>query len=174
MKYQDFFDLADRKLAKSQDYVEFKRIVDDLLTQRFNYNFYIEKIGKIQNLSPTEKAKITQAAQSSILSGKIEATSIAVIIQTLIDNAHKYSKKSGKVEIHISDQPDHIFFSVESYGPRILDSERELIFQPFKRAKDAIKSQEEGAGHGLYISQLIAKRIGTIIEVEQEAQLRMV
>jgi signal transduction histidine kinase len=97
---------------------------------------------------------------------------ISVIIQTLIDNAQKYSKKSGKVEIHISDQTDHIFFSVGSYGPRILDSERELIFQPFKRAKDAIKSQEEGAGYGLYISQLIAKRIGTIIEVEQESQLK--
>ncbi|MDH1561023.1 HAMP domain-containing histidine kinase [Pseudomonas chengduensis] len=97
---------------------------------------------------------------------------ISVIIQTLIDNAQKYSKKSGKVEIHISDQPDHIFFSVGSYGPRILDSERELIFQPFRRAKDAIKSQEEGAGYGLYISQLIAKRINTIIEVEQEPQLK--
>jgi CheY-like chemotaxis protein len=78
LKYQDFFDLADRKLAKSQDYVEFKRTVDDLLTQRFNYRFYIEKIEKIQNLSHTEKAKIIQAAQSSILSGKIETTSTAV------------------------------------------------------------------------------------------------
>jgi len=95
---------------------------------------------------------------------------ISVIIQTLLDNAQKYSKRSGKVEIHISDHPDHIFFSVESYGPRILDSERELIFQPFKRARDAIKSQEEGAGYGLYISQVIAKRIGSAIEVEQEKQ----
>lgn len=97
---------------------------------------------------------------------------ISVIIQTLLDNAQKYSKKSGKVEVHICDQSDHIFFPVGSYGPRILESERELIFQPFKRAKDAIKSQEEGAGYGLYISQLIAKRIGTIIEVDQEPQLK--
>lgn len=78
LKYQDFFDLADRKLAKSQDYVEFKRIVDDLLIQRFNYKFYIEKIEKIQNLSHTERTRITQAAQNSMLSGKIETTSIAV------------------------------------------------------------------------------------------------
>lgn len=97
---------------------------------------------------------------------------ISVIIQTLIDNAYKYSKRSGRVEIHISDQTDHIHYCVSSYGPRISDNERELIFQPFKRARDAIKSQEEGAGYGLYISQLIAKRIGTIIEVEQEAQLK--
>lgn len=97
---------------------------------------------------------------------------ISVIIQTFLDNAQKYSKKSGKVEIYISDELDHILFSVGSYGPRILDNERELIFQPFKRAKDAIKTQEEGAGYGLYISQLIAKRIGTIIEVEQDAHLK--
>lgn len=77
LKYQGFFDLADRKLAKSQDYVEFKRTVDDLLIKRFNHNFYIEKIEKIQNLSPSEKTKIIQAAQSSMLSGKIEEVSAA-------------------------------------------------------------------------------------------------
>lgn len=72
LKYQGFFDLADSKLAKSQDYVEFKRIVDNLLTQRFNPNFYIEKIERIKSLNPTEKQKIIQAARSSIISGKIE------------------------------------------------------------------------------------------------------
>ncbi|MCY1434820.1 hypothetical protein D9M71_508940 [compost metagenome] len=72
LKYQDFFDLADKKLAKSQDYVEYKRIVDDLLSQRFNPNFYLEKISKIQNLNPIEKTKIIQAAQSSMINGKFD------------------------------------------------------------------------------------------------------
>ncbi|MDC7828498.1 sensor histidine kinase [Pseudomonas benzopyrenica] len=112
---------------------------------------------------------ITGTSHKSVLANP---EAVSVIIQTLVDNAYKYSKKSGKAEIHISDQEDHILFSVSSYGPRILDTERELIFLPFKRAKDAIKTQEEGAGYGLYISQLIARRINTIIEVEQEAQLK--
>lgn len=72
LKYQGFFDLADKKLAKNQDYVEFKRTVDDLLTLRFNHNFYLDKIERIQNLSPSEKAKIIQTAQNSMLSGKIK------------------------------------------------------------------------------------------------------
>lgn len=78
LKYQGFFDLADSKLAKSQDYVEFKRIVDNLLTQRFNPNFYIEKIERIKGLNPTEKQKIIQAARSSIISGKIELSNNAL------------------------------------------------------------------------------------------------
>lgn len=78
LKYQDFFDLADRKLAKSQDYVEFKRTVDDLLTQRFNTSFYINKIQNMKTLSVAEKSRITQAARASLLSGNIEDTSTAV------------------------------------------------------------------------------------------------
>lgn len=97
---------------------------------------------------------------------------ISVIVQTFLDNAHKYSKKNGKVDVFFSDEQDHVLFLVGSYGPRIRDDERDLIFQPFKRARDAIKSQEEGAGYGLYISQLIANRIGTVIEMEQDPQLK--
>ncbi|WP_263258867.1 hypothetical protein [Pseudomonas oryzihabitans] len=72
LKYQEFFDLADKKLAKSQDYVEFKRIVDDLLSQRFNTDFYINKIQNMKNVSQIEKQKLIQAAKSSILSGKLD------------------------------------------------------------------------------------------------------
>jgi CheY-like chemotaxis protein len=78
LKYQDFFDLADRKLAKTQDYVEFKRTVDDLLTKRFDPYFYTEKIGKIQSLNHTDKTRIIHAAQSSILNGKTEDISDAL------------------------------------------------------------------------------------------------
>lgn len=78
LKYQGFFDLADIKLAKSQDYVEFKRVVDNLLTQRFNPNFYLEKIQKIKGLNPIDKQKILQAAKSSIINGKVESSSSAL------------------------------------------------------------------------------------------------
>lgn len=78
LKYQDFFDLADKKLAKSQDYVEFKRVVDSLLEQRFDPNYYLEKISKVKSLSPAERTRITQAAQNSIFNGKIEEINTAV------------------------------------------------------------------------------------------------
>lgn len=147
-------------------------ITRDSETTSFRFHGLALKYVKLYNDLFKRKGITPSVSGNSYKNVMANPEAISVIIQTLIDNAQKYSKKFGKVDIHISDQPDHIFFSVESYGPRILDSERELIFQPFKRAKDAIKSQEEGAGYGLYISQLIAKRIGTIIEVEQEAQLK--
>ncbi len=44
LKYQDFFDLADARLNKQADYVEFKRTVDKLLSDRFSLGFYVNRI----------------------------------------------------------------------------------------------------------------------------------
>lgn len=44
LKYQEFFRLADEVLAKSSDYVDFKRKVDDLLKQRFSLGFYVNRV----------------------------------------------------------------------------------------------------------------------------------
>lgn len=96
---------------------------------------------------------------------------VSIIPQTLIDNASKYSPKNGKIEVYVNDDisNDYIMFEVSSYGPRITKNEENKIFQPFFRGNAAIKAEEEGAGYGLYISQMIAKRhLGTEIKVEQD------
>lgn len=141
-------------------------------TSLFRFHGLALKYIKLYNDTFRKKGILPTVSGTSHKNVLANPEAMSVIIQTFLDNAQKYSKKSGKVDIYISDESDHIFFSVSSYGPRILDNEKELIFQPFKRAKDAIKTQEEGAGYGLYISQLIAKRLGTIIDVEQDAHLK--
>jgi signal transduction histidine kinase len=95
---------------------------------------------------------------------------VSVIPHTLIDNAAKYSPRHGKIEIYVQDIENTIDFSVSSFGPLIKPDEREKIFQPFYRTTSAKQLEEEGAGYGLYISQLIAKKhLGSVIEVKQSA-----
>ncbi|MFC1931177.1 sensor histidine kinase [Chloroflexota bacterium] len=94
---------------------------------------------------------------------------VGIIPHTFIDNAVKYSLSKGQIDIHVQDLDDCIDFSVSSYGPRIKDKERETIFQPFKRGEAATKQEEEGAGYGLYISQLVATtHLDSEIEVTQD------
>ena len=95
---------------------------------------------------------------------------VSVIPHTFLDNAAKYSPQMGRIEVYVQDFEDGIDFSVSSYGPQILPEEKEKIFNPFYRGIYAKKIEEEGAGYGLYICQLIAqKHLGTIIKVEQDA-----
>jgi signal transduction histidine kinase len=94
---------------------------------------------------------------------------VAVIPHTFLDNAAKYSPREGRVEIYVQDIEAGIEFAVSSFGPRILPREKNLIFHAFYRGECAKGAEEEGAGYGLYLSQLVAKRhLGTTIDVDQE------
>lgn len=46
VQYQPFFELADRVLPKSADYVDFKHEVDDLLLEHFSVGFHIDRLNR--------------------------------------------------------------------------------------------------------------------------------
>lgn len=93
----------------------------------------------------------------------------AVIPHTLIDNALKYSQRKSRVDVFLRDVADGVYLSVESYGPMLLPGEESRIFEPFYRGEGAKQLVEEGAGYGLYVSQLVAtEHLGTKIHVEQD------
>ena len=68
LKYQDFFDLADSRLDKRSDYVDFKRTVDSLLKDRFSLGFYIDRIMKVFNGGVSETDKFHKVVEKAILS----------------------------------------------------------------------------------------------------------
>ena len=117
-----------------------------------------------------DRKKIEVTAEGSSYN-EIEANpqAISVIPHTFLDNALKYSPDLGRINISLRDLADGgVHFAVSSYGPRILQQERRKIFEPFYRGELARKAQEEGAGYGLYVSQMIATdHLGTTIRVEQ-------
>lgn len=105
--------------------------------------------------------------------GEVIANPIAfgVVPHTLIDNALKYSPTGSTVEVFLQDEPEGVYLEVSSFGPRLEKKEFKKIFHPFYRGKEASRLVEEGAGYGLYISQLIAKQhLGTKIDVAQETK----
>jgi len=70
LKYHEFFKLADRTLAKTADYVEFKRTVDQLLAQRFSIGFYIDRVLKIASPYVADANRLRDLTSSAILRGK--------------------------------------------------------------------------------------------------------
>ena len=66
LKYQEFFDLADSRLDKRADYVEFKRTVDSLLRERFSLGFYINRIEKALGDSVSDREKLRKLVEKSV------------------------------------------------------------------------------------------------------------
>ena len=82
------------------------------------------------------------------------------LIRNLLSNAHRYG--GGKpVEVEVRPgTPGNVVFTVSDRGPGIPEAEREQIFEPFYRAKDAPKSSVDGVGLGLAIVRRIAQHHG--------------
>lgn len=72
LAYQPFFRNADAVLHKTTDYVEFKRVVDDLLDKRFALGFYLDRVGAELGEHAVSAPKAVQKAEKAILSGNVE------------------------------------------------------------------------------------------------------
>jgi len=89
---------------------------------------------------------------------------INTILQNLIENAIKYSRKEIESSIHISIQVEEgdIVIRVEDNGQGIPEKHLPLIFDMFYRANDKVK----GSGLGLYILKRAVERLDGNIDVK--------
>ncbi len=83
----------------------------------------------------------------------------------LIENAVKFSPKSGLISIKLKKSDGKIFFSVEDEGCGISDDEREHIFNRFYQGDSSHKA--EGNGLGLALVKNILSLCDGIISVEK-------
>ena len=84
LKYQEFFKLADATLAKSDDYVHFKRTVDKLLADRFSLGFYVQRVQKILSPHVNDTRKVKGLTEKAILGNNIGK--IRTYLEQRVDN----------------------------------------------------------------------------------------
>lgn len=100
LKYQDFFKIADSTLAKTDDYVDFKRSVDRLLLQKFSMGFYVDRIIKLAAPYLQDSNKVKTLSEKAIINKKIER--LKDYLQEHIDNEKTIAAILQIVQIAIS------------------------------------------------------------------------
>lgn len=143
------------------------RLVDDLLdVSRVEQGRIVLKKEKI-DLGELAKEMIEQYssyARASDISLKLKAEKklplisadsekIKIVLQNLIDNAIRYSKKSGKVQIKLSKENGYIKCEVKDNGVGIPKNEQKYIFRKFFRSSNILRRQTRGTGLGLFITK---------------------
>jgi two-component system sensor histidine kinase TctE len=101
--------------------------------------------------------------QATFLEGN--PTLLGELVRNLLDNAINYTPEHGHVTLRLMvDRFSGILvLIVEDSGPGILESERELVFQPFYRT---LGTNVDGSGLGLAIVLEIAQQHGASITIE--------
>lgn len=78
---------------------------------------------------------------------------INIVLDNLISNSIKYTKEKGVVNIAVTPEADKIIVCIKDEGIGIPKNEQKDIFKKFFRGINAVKTQTEGTGLGLYIAK---------------------
>ncbi|MBV8572754.1 MAG: HAMP domain-containing histidine kinase [Acidobacteriaceae bacterium] len=93
------------------------------------------------------------------------------LILVLLDNAIKYSRPGGDVNVELGSHEREVLLSVRDSGPGIPAAESQRIFERFYRSPKARQADCRGAGLGLSLAAGIARYHGAQIRIESNPEV---
>lgn len=133
-------------------------------------------LGKlVQELIEELKPRIEKKALEVVVSKHRDLKKINVdpqltreIYRNLLTNAVKYSKKGGEISVIISRDKKTILSQVTDNGLGIPVKDQKRVFEKFHRGSNAIKTETDGTGLGLYLTKAIVESSGGKIWFESK------
>jgi two-component system phosphate regulon sensor histidine kinase PhoR len=119
------------------------------------YRYRAERDGIAVHLAPTEELPLAM----------IDARAVELAIINLLDNAFKYAKDGGRVDVEFERQSEFVLVRIRDQGPGIDPDEQERIFERFVRGRRAGENRVRGSGIGLALVKHIAESHGGTISV---------
>ena len=86
------------------------------------------------------------------------------ILSNLMQNAIKYSRSVGDIELDLSRDGGDYVIAVTDHGPGVPEEEREAIFQPYWRSRQT--EGIAGTGLGLPVARSAARSLGGELSIE--------
>ncbi len=90
------------------------------------------------------------------------------VLFNLCDNAIRYNKEGGSVQVMVKDRLDNIVLTVKDTGIGIPGEHQERIFERFYRVDKSRSKSTGGTGLGLAIVKHILLRLGASLDLESE------
>ncbi|MDP3770434.1 MAG: ATP-binding protein [Candidatus Sungbacteria bacterium] len=146
------------------------RLVDDLLEtakieeQQTGYDKAPHDITKlIEDVLAVQKKKaekrglvITVKKQrGKIPLVPIDDMAVKIVFNNMIENAIHYTPKGGAITVSITKKDAAVGVSIMDTGIGVLPEDQEYLFTKFFRGKNAVRTQTDGTGLGLYVSKKI-------------------
>lgn len=91
------------------------------------------------------------------------------VVRNLVENAFKYTPDGGRVSVRAVHDGANVELTVADSGPGIPAAAQARVFEPFGRREDAIGSEVEGMGMGLYLVQQIVEAMGGALDLRSSS-----
>lgn len=148
----------------------------ELVFEQVDLNSLIDSVSfefTNQATSKEIKLQIKKSAKSlpMIVGDQVK---LRIVLENLLDNAVKYTLKGGEVILTASDAKLNtaeavVEISIKDSGIGIPEVEKSKIFSKFFRATNAIRTEPDGSGIGLFIAKDIVEKHGGSLWYETSA-----
>ncbi len=118
-----------------------------------------------------KKIQIVVSVKDDLPLISIDPKLITEVYVNLLTNAIKYTQAGGEVSVFISKREDSLISQISDNGMGIPAGQQKRVFTKFFRADNAVKTEGEGTGLGLYlIKSIIESSGGKIWFTSEEGQ----
>ncbi|MFT3693792.1 MAG: PAS domain-containing sensor histidine kinase [Kofleriaceae bacterium] len=121
-------------------------------------------VDEFQSVAPS---RLIRVGHSGGESGNWDADRIAQVISNLVGNAIQYSSANAPILVNSHLDGDDAVLSICNDGPPISESDREQLFEPFKRGSNT-PSSRHNMGLGLFIAREVVTAHGGSISVSSD------
>ena len=150
---QKIYDESQNLINKINDIIKISKLDEnriDLEYQRINYSQLINNcINKLEKFIEDKHIKVNFTSKE--IYGFAIVYVMEDIIYNLIQNAIKYNKTNGKVDIDIKQDRKNVIITIADTGIGISDMDIDRIYERFFRSDRSHSSNIEGSGLGLAI-----------------------
>lgn len=151
---------ADRLDKIILDFLEISRIEAAHLKFSFKKTNLADMIKETVDLMKgfaSEKGITLKIKSDKLPEVEVDPDRLSQVLRNLINNAVKFSKKNGKIEIFAEAKSNHILFGVKDYGCGLTPENKIRVFEPFYQTEKASSRVHGGTGLGLAICRGIVE-----------------
>ena len=159
--------------------IRLSRIVADLLDlSRLETGSDLEELVRLDAIVREEVARHEDAAEEAEVTIELDAApadvrgsgrDLALLVRNLVDNAVRYTKPGGRVDVEVADGADgRVALRVTDTGVGIPSRDLGRIFERFYRVDRARSRETGGTGLGLAIVRHVAENHGGTVSIESE------
>jgi signal transduction histidine kinase/CheY-like chemotaxis protein len=125
--------------------------------------------GMLKPLLVTDSVDLVFHAPQGLPAMYTDESKVSQILRNFISNALKFTERGTvRVEAGLSDDGEHMVFSVHDTGIGIALEDREMIFEEFTQVPSPLQRRVKGTGLGLPLCRRLATLLGGEVFVESE------
>jgi len=134
----------------------------------FDITTYVNRVIREMSVKAKERnITITSDIDLGVVS-RIQPAEIKEIVSSIVDNAVKFSKDGGAVQVSLHRRFNRIVLTVKDQGIGISPEKLPSLLRPFTRGTDSMQYNYEGIGLDLYSDKVIVDKLGGKISITSQ------